>query len=63
MRRAHDVVRTPNDDLGPHKSNRVRNPVQWFTYDRYVSHHYLCMAKVKQDVEPMSYENVVGNVH
>ena len=35
----------------------------WLTYDGYVSHHYLYMAKVKQDVEPMSYENAIGNVH
>ena len=28
-----------------------------------MSHHYLYMAKVKQDVEPMSYESAAGNVH
>ena len=28
-----------------------------------MSHHYLYMAKVKQDVEPTSYESAAGNVH
>ena len=37
--------------------------MQRLTYDGYVSHHYLYMAKVKQDVEPTSYESAAGNVH
>ena len=45
------------------RSTRVKNPIHRLTYNGYVAHHYACMAKVVQDVEPTCFDEVVGNVN
>lgn len=45
------------------RSTRVKKPVQRLTYDGYVVHHYACMAKVVQDVEPTCFDEAVENVN
>ena len=59
-KKAQLIGKTFGSDPGPCKSRRERVPVQRLTYDSYVARHYAYMAKIVQDVEPTSFEEVVG---
>ncbi len=55
------ALKTPNNNNGVRRSTRVKYPLQRFTYDGFVAHHYTYMVKVIQEVEPTCFEQVVGN--
>ncbi len=43
---AKKALKTPDNNNGVRKSTRVKYPVQIFTYDGFVAHHYAYMVKV-----------------
>ncbi len=55
-RMAKKALKTPNNNNGVRRSTRVKYPVQIFTYDGFVAHHYAYMVKVIQEVEPTCFE-------
>jgi hypothetical protein len=60
-RMAKKVLKTPNNNNGVRRSTRVKYPVQIFTYDGFIAHHYAYMVKIIQEVEPTCFEQAVGN--
>ncbi len=58
---AKKVLKTPNNNNGVWRSTQVKSLVQILTYDGFVAHHYAYMVKVIQTVEPIYFEQVVGN--
>ncbi len=58
---ARKALKTPNNNNGVRRSTQVKYPVQIFTYDGFVAHHYAYMVKVIQEVEPTCFEQVVKN--
>jgi hypothetical protein len=58
---AKNVLKTPDNNNGVQRSTRIKYPVQRFTYDGFVCHHYAYMVKVIQEVEPTYFEQAVGN--
>ena len=46
VRKEQENARGQRSDSRPHRSNRVKNPIQRLTYDGYVAHHKAYMAKV-----------------
>ncbi len=60
-RMAKKALKTPNNNNGVERSNRIKYHVQRLTYDGFVAHHYAYMVKVIQEVEPTCFEQVVGN--
>jgi len=58
---AKKTLKTPNNNNGVRRSTRVKYLVQRLTYDGYVAHHYAYMMKVIQKVEPICFEQAVGN--
>jgi len=55
-RMARKALKTPNNNNGVRRSTQVKYPVQIFTYDGFVAHHYAYMVKVIQEVEPTCFE-------
>jgi len=58
---AKKVLKTPDKNSGVRRSTRIKYLVQRLTYDGFVVHHYAYMVKVIQEVEPICFEQVVGN--
>ncbi len=58
---AKKALKAPNDNNGVRKNTRVKYPIQRFTYDGFVVHHYTYMVRVIQKVEPTCFEQAVGN--
>jgi hypothetical protein len=58
---AKKALKTPDNNNGIQRSTRVKYPVQIFTYDDFIVHHYAYMVKVIQKVEPTCFEQAVGN--
>jgi len=61
VRMAKKALKTHDNNNGIQKSTRIKYPVQIFTYDGFVAHHYAYMVRVIQEVEPTCFEQVVGN--
>jgi hypothetical protein len=61
VRMAKKVLKTPDNNNGVRRSTRVKYPVQIFTYDGFVVHHYAYMVRVIQEVEPTCFEQAVRN--
>ncbi len=55
------VLKTPDNNSGVWRSTWVKYPVQRFTYDDFVAHHYAYMVRVIQEVKPTCFEQAVGN--
>jgi len=60
-RMAKKALKTPDNNNGVRKSTPFKYPIQRFTYDGFVAHHYTYMVKVMHEVEPTCFEQVVGN--
>jgi hypothetical protein len=45
-RMAKKDLKTPDNNNGVRRSTRIKYPVQRFTYDGFVAHHYVYMVKV-----------------
>jgi hypothetical protein len=58
---AKKALKTPDNNDGVRKSTRVKYPVQRLTYDGFVAHHYAYMVRVVQEVEPICFEQAIGN--
>ncbi len=58
---AKKALKTPNNNNGVRRSTRVKYPVQRFTYDGFVAHHYAYMVRVIQEDKPTCFEQAVGN--
>jgi hypothetical protein len=58
---AKKTLKTPDNNNGVRKSTRVKYLVQKPTYDGFVTHHYVYMVRVIQEVEPTCFEQIVGN--
>ncbi len=58
---AKKALKTLNNNSGVRRSTRVKYPVQRLTYDGFVAHHYAYMVKVIHEVEPICFEQAVGN--
>jgi hypothetical protein len=56
------VLKTLGNNNGLRRSTRVKYPVQIFTYDGFVAHHYAYMVRVIQKVEPTCFEQAIGNL-
>ena len=41
----------------------MKNPIQRLAYDGYAAHHYAYMANIVQNVEPISFDEAVGNLN
>jgi hypothetical protein len=53
---ANFFLKTPENNSGVRRSTRIKYPVQRFTYDGFVVHHYAYMVRVIQEVEPTCFE-------
>jgi len=60
-RMAKKVLKTLDNNSGVQRSTQVKYPVQRLTYDGFVAHHYAYMVKVIQEVEPICFEQAIGN--
>jgi hypothetical protein len=60
-RMAKKVLKTLNNNNGVRRSTQVKYPVQRLTYDGFVAHHYTYMVRIVQYVEPICFEQAVGN--
>ncbi len=60
-RMSNKGLKTPDNNNGVRRSTRVKYLVQILTYDGFVAHHYAYMVKVIQEVEPICFEQAVGN--
>jgi len=58
---AMKALKTPDNNNGVRRSTQLKYPVQIFTYDGLVAHHYRYMVRVIQEVEPICFEQAVGN--
>jgi hypothetical protein len=58
---AKKALKTLDNNNGVRRSTRVNYPIQIFTYDGFVAHHYTYMVRVIQEVEPTCFEQAVGN--
>ncbi len=58
---AKKILKTPNNNSGVRRSTWVKYPVEILTYDGFVTHHYAYTVKVIQEVEPICFEQAVGN--
>ncbi len=58
---AKKVLKTPDNNNRVRRSTRVKYPVQIFTYDGFIAHHYAYMVKIIQEVEPTCFEQAVKN--
>jgi len=45
-RMAKKALKTPDNNSGVRRSTRVKCPVQIFTYDGFIAHHYAYMVRV-----------------
>jgi hypothetical protein len=55
------ALKTSDNNNGVRRSTQVKYPVQRFTYDDFVAHHYAYMVKIIQEVEPICFEQAVEN--
>ncbi len=55
------ALKTPDNNSKVRRSTRIKYLVQRLTYDGFIVHHYACMVKVIQEVEPTCFEQTVGN--
>jgi hypothetical protein len=46
VRMAKKALKTPTNNSGMRRSTRIKYPVQIFTYDGFVIHHYTYMVRV-----------------
>jgi hypothetical protein len=60
-RMAKKALKTPNNNNEVRRSTRIKYPVRRLTYDGFVAHHYAYMVRVIQEVEPICFEQAVGN--
>ncbi len=60
-RMAKKVLKTLDNNNRVRRSTRVKYPVQIFTYDGFIAHHYAYMVKIIQEVEPTCFEQAVKN--
>jgi hypothetical protein len=60
-RMARKALKTLDNNNGIQRSTRVKYPVQRFTYDGFVAHHYAYMVRVIQEVEPTRFEQAIEN--
>jgi hypothetical protein len=58
---AKKALKTRDKNNGVRRSTRIKYLVQKFTYDGFVAHHYTYMVRVVQEVEPICFEQAVGN--
>ncbi len=58
---AKKTLKTSDNNNGLRRSTRVKYPIQIFTYDGFVAHHYAYMVRVIQEVELTCFEQAVGN--
>jgi hypothetical protein len=58
-RMAKKALKTFNNNNGVRRSTQVQYPIQRFTYDGFVAHHYTYMVKIIHEVEPTS--KAIGN--
>jgi hypothetical protein len=58
---AKKALKTLNNNSGIRRSTRVKYPIQRFTYDGFLVHHYAYMVRVIHEFEPTCFEHVVGN--
>jgi hypothetical protein len=58
---AKKTLKTSDNNNGLRRSTRVKYPIQIFTYDGFVAHHYAYMMRVIQEVELTCFEQAVGN--
>jgi hypothetical protein len=58
---AKKALKTPDNNNGVRRSTRIKYPIQKLTYDGFVAHHYTYMVRVVQEVEPICFEQLVGN--
>jgi hypothetical protein len=58
---AKKTLKTPDNNNGARRSTRVKYLVQRLTYDGFVVHHYVYMVRVIQQVEPICFEQAIGN--
>jgi hypothetical protein len=59
---AKKASKTPDNNNGVRRFTRVKYLVQRLTYDGFVAHHYAYMVRVIQEVEPICFEQAVGNL-
>ncbi len=59
---AKKTLKTSNNNNGVQRSTWIKYPAQKLTYDGFVAHHYAYMVRVIHEVEPTSFEQVVGNL-
>ncbi len=55
------ALKTSDNNNGVRRSTRVKYHVQILTYDGFVAHHYAYMVRVIQEVEPICFEQPIGN--
>ncbi len=60
-RMAKNTLKTLDNNNGIRRSTRIKYHVQKLKYDGFVAHHYAYMVKVIHEVEPICFEQVVGN--
>jgi hypothetical protein len=58
---AKKALKTSDNNNGIQRSTRVKYLVQRLTYDGFVVHHYAYMVRVIQEVEPICFEQTIGN--
>ncbi len=61
VRMAKKALKTLDNNNGIRRSTWVKYPLQRFTYDGFVAHHYAYMVRVIQEVEPTCFEQAVRN--
>jgi len=54
-------LKTLNNNNGVRKSTQVKYPIQIFTYDGFVAHHYAYMVRVIQEVELICFKQAIRN--
>jgi hypothetical protein len=58
---AKKALKTHDNNNGVRRSIRVKYPAQRLIYDGFVAHHYAYMVKAIHEVEPICFEQAVGN--
>jgi hypothetical protein len=53
--------RKPDNNSGMQRSTQIKYLIQRLTYDGFVAHHYTYMVRVIHKVEPICFEQVIGN--
>ncbi len=58
---AKKTLKTPDNNNGVQRSTQIKYLIQILTYDGFVAHHYTYMVRFIQEVEPICFEQAVGN--